>query len=142
MQTGYVLRNEYLKRLLSNVVPTQGKHLLEPLKSIAAAEGLPFNILEDYNVVNEAEIHGKEGDLWFCLQGEVTFTFGGNLLNGLFKRNDDGTEDINEWRAKEIKGGENVILKPGDWLWIPPGQPHQHRCSGTARLLIIKIPAR
>lgn len=142
MQTCYVFRKEFLESILLNTLPTYGKHLLEPLKSVAAVENLPFNILEDNNVVNDAEVHMKEGDLWLCLRGEVTFTFGGTLMDGKSKINADGTTDNNELRAKEILGGITTILKPGDWLWIPPGQPHQHRCKGMALLFIIKIPAR
>ena len=35
-----------------------------------------------------------------------------------------------------------MILKQGDWLWIPAGEPHQHSATGTARLVIIKIPSK
>ncbi len=118
-----------------------GKKLLEPLKSLAAANKLPFNILEDKEVLNnEAEVHKHEGDLWFCLEGEVKFIYGGEMVDPWVKKNADGTENPNEIKAKEIKNGVESILKPGDWLWIPAGQPHQHFCAGTARLVIIKIP--
>lgn len=124
-------------------VPTQGKKLLEPLKSLAAANKLPFNILEDKEVLNnEAEVHKHEGDLWLCLEGEVKFTYGGELVEPWVKKLPDGTTDNREWKAKEIRGGTESILKPGDWLWIPAGQPHQHICGGLARLAIIKIPVR
>jgi uncharacterized RmlC-like cupin family protein len=48
--------------------------------------------------------------------------------------------DDREWKAKEIKGGTEVVMKPGDWLWIPAGEPHQHKTSTKARLVIIKVP--
>ncbi len=122
--------------------PTPGKRLLEPLKSRAASERLPLNILEDKEVSNEAEVHRHEGDLWQCLEGEVTFVYGGQMLNPWAKPLPDGGVDDREIKAKEISGGTEVILKPGDWLWSPAGQPHLHRTEGTARLAIIKIPAR
>ena len=122
---------------------TVGKKLLEPFKSFAAASGLPFNILEDKEVLNnEAEVHKHEGDLWLCLEGEASFTYDGELVEPWAKKNADGTLDEREWKAKEIRGGMKVILKPGDWLWIPAGQPHQHNCAGVARLAIIKIPVK
>ncbi len=123
------------------VPATAGKKLLQPFRAFALANNLPFNILEDVNVVNEAEVHIHEGDLWLCLEGEVAFVYGGEMVNPWFKKLADGTEDRREVKAKEIKGGTTSILKPGDWLWIPAGQPHQHNCTGTARLMIIKIPA-
>lgn len=135
-----LVRKEEIDKTLATV-PTQGKKLLEPLKSLAAANKLPFNILEDKEVLNnEAEIHKHEGDLWLCLEGEVKFIYGGKLVDPWAKKLLDGRVDDREWKAKEIRGGTEAVLKPGDWLWIPPGEPHQHQCPGTARLVIIKIP--
>ena len=122
--------------------PSQGKRLLEPLKTLAAGAKLPINILEDKEVSNEAEVHRHEGDLWQCLEGEVTFVYGGQMLNPWAKQLPDGGTDDREIKAKEISGGTEVALHPGDWLWIPAGQPHLHKTDGTARLVIIKIPTR
>ncbi|MFA6429357.1 MAG: cupin domain-containing protein [Patescibacteria group bacterium] len=122
------------------VPSTQGKRLLEPLKALASANKMPMNILEDCEVSNEAEVHTHEADLWHCLEGEVTFVYGGEMVDPWNKKLADGTEDPREVKAKEIRGGTEVVMHPGDWLWIPAGQPHQHRCTGTARLAIIKIP--
>lgn len=61
-----LVRKEDVDKTLATE-PVQGKKLLEPLKSFAAANKLPFNILEDKEVLNnEAEIHKHEGDLWLC----------------------------------------------------------------------------
>lgn len=136
-----LVRKEEIDKTLASQ-PMRGKKLLEPLKSFAAVNKLPLNILEDSEVLdNEAEIHKHEGDLWQCLEGEVKFIYGGELVEPYFKKLPDGSEDKREVKAKEIRGGEEAILKPGDWLWIPAGQPHQHFCEKTARLAIIKIPA-
>lgn len=120
--------------------PIQGKKLLEPFKSFAAAKGLPLNVLEDKEVSNDAEIHKHESDLWYCLEGEVTFVYGGEMIDPCNVKNSDGTINENEIKAKEIRGGTETVLRPGDWLWIPAGEPHQHKCMGIARLIIIKIP--
>ena len=119
-------------------VPT--KRLLEPLRAMSLANKFPLNILEDINISNEGEIHRHEADLWLCLEGEVTFIYGGEMVNPWAKKNADGTLDEREWKAKEIKGGTEVTMKPGDWLWIPAGEAHQHMTKGKARLAIIKIP--
>lgn len=133
-----VKKEEIDKTLMSE--PKDGKKLLEPLKSFAAANSLPFNILEDKNVVNEAEVHRHEADLWHCLEGEVIFIYGGEMVEPWPKKNPDGTVDEREWKAKEIRNGMEAVLRPGDWLYVPAGEPHQHKCQGTARLVIIKIP--
>lgn len=123
-------------------LPTPGKKLLEPLKSFANEHGLPLKILEDNTIINEAEVHTHEGDLWQCLEGEPKFICGGEMVDPLAKKNADGTIDERELKSREIRGGTEVILKPGDWLWIPAGEPHQHFCDGTTRLIIIKIPLK
>ena len=139
-QESVVVRKEEMQELLAQA-PAPGKHGLEPFKSFAKARGLPFIILEDTDVINDAEAHMHEGDVWLCLEGEVTFRYGGELVHAWPKQNPDGTTDTRELKAKEIRNGTDVILKPGDWLWIPSGVPHQHRTKGTARLVIIKIPS-
>lgn len=136
----FIIKKEEIEHILSSTAPIRGKHILEPLKTLALEQDLPFKILEDHEAVNEAEIHRTVGDLWYCLQGEVTFIYGGELMEPKIKVRRDGTTDENELLAEEISGGANVILKPGDWLWIPAGVAHQHSCVGTARLMIIKIP--
>ncbi len=126
------------KKMVEKTLQTEarpGKNLLEPLKTLASEKKLPFKILEDKEVVNEAEAHKTEGDLWYCLEGEVKFIYGGELV-------EPREVKTNELKAVGIKGGSEIILKPGDWFWIPAGQPHQHSCSGTARLMIIKIPKK
>ncbi|MBP9701571.1 MAG: hypothetical protein KBD47_01155 [Candidatus Pacebacteria bacterium] len=116
------------------------KKLLEPLRALSLEGKVPLNILEDVNISNEAEIHRHEADLWLCLDGEVTFIYGGEMVDPWVKKNADGSTDDREWKAKEIKGGTEVVLKQGDWLWIPAGEPHQHKTTGKARLAIIKVP--
>jgi len=118
----------------------QGKRLLEPLKSIWMETGSPVNILEDKEVINDAEVHVNEADLWFVLEGEVTFIHGGEMVDSWFGKNEDGSENKSEIKAKDIKGGEEVTLGVGDWFWIPAGVPHLHKTDGTCRMAIIKVP--
>lgn len=138
-KTSFVVRKADIAKTLKTK-PANGKRLLEPLKSIAATHALPFNILEDKNVANDAEVHTREGDLWYCLEGSVTFICGGKMVAPWHGKSADGTDNPNELKARKIKGGKEMVLKPGDWLWIPAGVPHSHHTKGTARLVIIKIP--
>ena len=140
MPASHYLSSSQILDMLSQT-PIQGKRQLEPLKAQAAQMGFPMNILEDHEVDNAAELHKHEDDLWFCFEGEATFVCGGELMDGKAKVRKDGTIDDNEWKGR-IEGGTEYVLKPGDWLWIPAGEPHQHACKGTARLAIIKIPTK
>lgn len=135
----YVPKDQVTETL--TIPPTPGKKLLEPFKTFSQSQALPFNILEDHQLLeNDAEIHMHEADLWLCLEGEVTFTCDGEMENPWYKKLPDGTEDRREIKAKSIRHGSTYVLKPGDWLWIPAGVPHQHTCPGTTRLMIIKVP--
>jgi len=118
-----------------------GKNLLEPFRTLSLQNKLPFSILEDTAVSNDAEVHAKEGDLWFGLEGEAKFVCGGEMVEPKCRLN-AGTENKNELYASKIKGGSEFVVRAGDWLWIPAGEPHQHSATGTARLVIIKIPSK
>ena len=142
---GYIfLKMQNVELITKNVIkktlgqrPFQGKHKLEPLKSIAKERNLPFGIIEDFRVTETgAEVHKKEGDLWYCLEGKVEFTCEGTLVKPEIIEKTDGNEIV----GSGIKNGKKFILKPGDWLWIPPGQPHMHACAKIARMVIIKVP--
>lgn len=140
MKTILIQKTEVEKTLSAS--PIQGKRLPEPFRSFAAANTLPFAILEDTEVANDAEVHQHEGDLWFGLQGEAVFICGGKLMEPKCRLNADGSENKNELYAKKISGGEEFVVRAGDWLWIPAGEPHQHCARGTARLVIVKIALR
>ena len=117
--------------------PVDGKHQLEPLSSLSKGKGISFNILEDHNFLEgQPEVHRHEGDLWIGLEGEMNFIVGGEMVEPYAKEGND-----NEIKAKSISGGEEVVLKMGDVLWIPAGVPHMH-IAKHGRAYIIKIPER
>lgn len=120
--------------------PVQGKRQLEPLKSLAIETGSPLKIIELDHHVNVPEVHRYLDDLWYCIEGEVRFFVGGTMIEPRTRTASDGTLDETEIRAKSIEGGKEIVMRPGDWLWIPAGEPHQHTTKETARLFIIKIP--
>ncbi len=117
-----------------------GKHILEPFKS--ASVGAKTYILEDCEVDNKCEVHRNEADLWTCLQGEVEFEVGGELIEPYVRKHANGSDDVFEVRSNpgNIRGAEKYTLRPGDLLFIPAGVPHAHRTQGTARLYFTKIP--
>lgn len=126
------IRREDTKKILQTE-PKQGKRSLPWALSGEPQLKLPFNLLEDTNTVNEPEVHDTEGDYWECLEGEVVFTVGGKLINPRLVKE-------HEWKGDSIEGGEEITMRSGDRLWIPPGMPHSHKkVDGTAYLMITKI---
>jgi len=136
----FVIRKKDISRMLKTKA-SDGKRLLEPLKSVAATNTLPFNILEDKNISNEPEIHTEDGDLWHCLEGRVFFVCGGKITGVKFRKNADGSTNRKEKTGDKISGGTKIVMNLGDWLWIPAGEAHQHSAKGAARLIIIKVPS-
>ena len=136
----FYLSKEKIDEVLAQQ-PVQGKKLMEPLKALAAEKKLPINLLEDHEVAdNKAEVHILEHDLWLCLTGTGKFIYGGEMHEPFFSKAKDGTEKKHEIRAYKIIGGTELVMKPGDWLWVPAGVPHWHGEEKTARYAIIKIP--
>lgn len=123
-----------------NTSPVVGKRMIAPFDNF---KDRPFGVVEDHELnVGLPEVHAHEDDLWIGLEGEATFTIGGELVEPYFYKTSDGIENRNEIKGKHIIGGKRVAISPGDVLWIPAGVPHMHTASGTARLFIYKSPKR
>ena len=137
--TSFLLTKEDVAKMLAQQ-PVAGKKMLDPLKGIAEKQHLAFNIIELTEHTNNVEVHNYLNDLWFCLEGEVTFLCGGTMQELHTRVRSDGTLDDNEMRAKGLEHAKEIVIRPGDWLWVPAGEPHQHITKHTARLMIIKIP--
>ena len=65
-----------------------------------------------------AEIHTKDADVIYVLQGSATFITGGEAI-------DAKTTEPNELRGSGIKGGERRKIAKGDVIIVPHGVPHQ-----------------
>ena len=133
-----LLLKEEFDKFLQDEPVRRGKRTLAALKEA----DIGFNVLEDTEVnYNEAEVHVRDTDLWECLsvKGTLTFILGGELIDPRITRQDSAGNPL-EYKARAIRGGTTVEVKAGDHLKITVGVPHQHQCSGTARLKIIKIP--
>lgn len=133
--SSFLLSKEDINEILTQAPPT-GKKMLEPLKHIADTQHLPFNVIELTEHTNKVEVHKYVHDLWFCLEGEVKFFCGGTMQEPYTH----GTLDETELRAKGLEAAKEIVVRQGDWLWIPAGEPHQHITKNTARLMIIKVP--
>ena len=66
----------------------------------------------------QAEIHTKDADVIYVLQGSATFITGGEAV-------DAKTTGPDELRGVSIKGGQTRQIAKGDILIVPNGVPHQ-----------------
>jgi glc operon protein GlcG len=66
----------------------------------------------------QAEIHTKDADVIYVLQGSATFITGGEAVDGK-------TIAPEEIRGSSIKGGDTRKIAKGDVIIVPHGVPHQ-----------------
>jgi len=64
-----------------------------------------------------AEVHTKDTDLIYVLEGSATFVTGGQVIDGK-------TTAPDELRGASIEGGETRALSAGDVIIVPNGVPH------------------
>src|SRR3954471_20513163 len=90
----------------------------------AFAKGMPMVEVGDYKIhasrregPGMAEIHTRDTDIAYILQGSATLVTGGTALE--VKRT--GAEEL---RGSGIRGGDTRRLEPGDVVVIPNGTPH------------------
>jgi quercetin dioxygenase-like cupin family protein len=65
----------------------------------------------------QVEIHDKEMDTFYILDGEATFVTGGTMVGGRVSR-------PNQQLGTDIHGGQTTRLLKGDVIAIPAGTPH------------------
>ena len=70
---------------------------------------------EDYRP--DVEIHAKEADLFYVIDGSATQVLGGTVVGG----RDTAPGQI---RGSKIDGGQTYHLAKGDVMWVPAGVPH------------------
>jgi mannose-6-phosphate isomerase-like protein (cupin superfamily) len=69
------------------------------------------------NKPGQVEVHQKETDIFYIMDGEATFVTGGTMIGGK-------STGPNQLRGTEIRGGETHHLATGDVIVIPAGTPH------------------
>lgn len=65
----------------------------------------------------QVEVHAKETDIFYVVDGEATFVTGGTMVGGK-------ETQPNQIRGTSIDGGETYHLKKGDAVVVPAGVPH------------------
>ena len=106
----------------------------------AFAKGMPLIEAGDYKIhasrregPGKAEIHTRDTDIAYVLQGSATLVTGGTAIGV----NAIGPE---EYRGSAIQGGETRTLVPGDVVVIPNGVPHWFKeVKGPFLYYVIKV---
>lgn len=90
----------------------------------ALAKGGAIAAGQDYRVsgvrrakAGQVEVHDKETDIFYVVDGEAVFVTGGTMVDG--KSSGNG-----QWLGAKIDGGETHHLAKGDVIVIPAGTPH------------------
>jgi uncharacterized protein GlcG (DUF336 family)/mannose-6-phosphate isomerase-like protein (cupin superfamily) len=79
-----------------------------------------------------AELHQKDADIIYVLEGEATFVTGGTIV-------EPKTIAQDEVRGKEIQGGETRVIKPGDVIIVPANTPHWFKAiKGPVLYYVVK----
>lgn len=106
----------------------------------AFAKGMPLTEVANYKVhasrrtgPGVAEVHTKDTDIVYVLEGSATLVTGGTVVEGK-------TTAPDEIRGKEISGGEPREIKPGDVIIIPAGIPHWFKdVKGPVLYYVVKV---
>ena len=109
---------------------------LERHSSTHPGEAYSYRIGMEHRLPNfpqNAAVHEKEAELWSIIDGALTVTTGGKLV----EPRQNGTN----WNAKAIQGGKPNRVAKGDFLMIPEGVPHQVTAvEGEATLVTFELP--
>ena len=106
----------------------------------AFAKGMPLVEVGDYKIhasrresAGMAEVHTRDTDIAYVLQGSATLVTGGTALD----LKSIGPEEL---RGSGIRGGETRSLQPGDVVIIPNGIPHWFKEVSTPFLYyVVKV---
>ncbi len=80
--------------------------------------GSDFNIqINTRTGPGQVEVHDKETDTFYVIDGDATFVTGGTMIGGKVTA-------PNQQRGTEIRGGETHRLTKGDVMAVPAGVPH------------------
>lgn len=110
--------------------------------SAALAKGGPIVSREDLHLLvsgshrdknGSVEVHDRETDVIYIVNGEATFVTGGKMLNGKSTR-------AGQWLGTDIEGGEPHHLVPGDVIVVPAGVPHWFKeVPGQVSYYVVKV---
>ena len=81
----------------------------------------------------QVEVHVKDADIIYVLEGTTTFITGGEVVGGR-------TTAPDEIRGTSVRGGETRTLTKGDVIIVPKGTPHWFKeVSGPVLYYVVKV---
>jgi len=81
------------------------------------------------------EVHDKETDTFYVLDGSATIVTGGTMVGG-------SVTGPGQQRGTDIKGGQAQRLTKGDVMVIPAGVPHWFKeVTGSIDYYVVKVIA-
>ena len=81
----------------------------------------------------QVEVHAKDTDVIYMLEGSTTFVTGGTVVGGK-------TTAPDEVRGSIVQGGETRTLTKGDVIVVPNGTPHWFKeVSGPVLYYVVKV---
>lgn len=81
----------------------------------------------------QVEVHVKDTDIIYVLEGTTTFVTGGTMVGGKPTAQD-------EIRGSSVEGGETRTLTRGDVVIVPKGTPHWFKeVSGPVLYYVVKV---
>ncbi len=106
----------------------------------AFARGMPLTEVGKYKIhasrrtePGMAEVHTKDTDIIYVLEGKATLVTGGTVVEG----KETGPEEI---RGKEISGGDPRSIGKGDVIVVPAGTPHWFKeVNGPLLYYVVKV---
>jgi glc operon protein GlcG len=141
MRIGIVLFASALPLGIAQAQDGRVTYLRSEQVEAAFAKGAPLVEVEDYKIhasrrASEpglAEIHTRDTDIIYVLQGSATLVTGGTAVAA---RN-TGPEEL---RGSGIAGGESRQLRPGDIVVVPNGTPHWFKqVDGPLLYYVVKV---
>ena len=81
----------------------------------------------------QVEVHLKDTDVIYMLEGTTTFVTGGTMVGGK-------TTAPDEIRGSNVQGGETRTLTKGDVIVVPNGTPHWFKdVPGPLTYYVVKV---
>ena len=81
----------------------------------------------------QVEVHEKETDVIYVVEGEATFVTGGTMVGGKSTK-------AGQFLGTDIKGGEAHHLTKGDVIVVPAGTPHWFKeVPTTVSYYVVKV---